>query len=358
MFYFDDAAGVEEIDLERVRHLVVDVITTWEDRTAAALDRAFGPTEGRRLFRRYIRIEERSGLYREITRPDEVPEDLQRFEQLQDRLEIRILPRAAGSATVKLFSPTPLELVDTLRTLEHLGLVVREEVSVPLMLPEGRRGFLQRLRVEGTPAVVERLPATEASLLDALRALHEGRAANDRAERAAACGGAAVARDRTASHAAQLPAPDPAAVHVRHPDRGAAQEQRRGRGAVSVCSPRASIRRPVTALAHSCSRRAKTRSRRASAGVASVLHDEILQAFENVVRAVVRTNFYQQPERPVIASRSTAGRSTDCRRRARCSRSTSTRRCSKACTCAAAAWRAAASAGAIVPTISGPRFSV
>ena len=109
-----------------------------------------------------------------------MPEDLQRFEQLQDRLEIRILPRAAGAATVKLFSPTPLELVDTLRTLDYLGLVVREEVSVPLVLPEGRRAFLQRLQVEGTPAVIEGLPAAGASLLDALRALHEGRAANDR----------------------------------------------------------------------------------------------------------------------------------------------------------------------------------
>ena len=40
---------------------------------------------------------------------------------------------------------------------------------------------------------------------------------------------------------------------------------------------------------------------KASAEVTSLLHDEILQGLENVVRAVVRTNFYQQPERPVIA---------------------------------------------------------
>src|SRR6185295_5228390 len=98
VFYFHESETREEIDLERVRRIVGDVITTWEDRTAASLDRAFGPTEGRRLFRRYIREEDRSGLYRDITRPDEVPEDLQRFEQLQDRLEVRILPGAAGSA--------------------------------------------------------------------------------------------------------------------------------------------------------------------------------------------------------------------------------------------------------------------
>ena len=47
------------------------------------LEQAFGPLEGRRLFRRYIRTETRSGLYRESTPPEEVPEDSCGFEQLE-----------------------------------------------------------------------------------------------------------------------------------------------------------------------------------------------------------------------------------------------------------------------------------
>ena len=306
VFYFDAAAVADDIDLDRVRQAVVEVITTWDDRTAGALDRAFGPTEGRRLFRRYIRAEERSGLYREITRPEEVPEDLHRFEQLHDRLEVRILPRAAGSVTLKLFSPTPLELVDTLRTLEHLGLVVREEVSIPLSLPEGRRAFLQRLRVEGAPAAIERLPALESSLLDALRALQEGRTTND------PLNGLLLAEGLRWREIALLRALRNYLLQIRRqyaPETLTAVLLRNSPVTAALFrlfaarfDPAAGDDREQQLEA------AEDALARASADVTSVLHDEVLQAFENVVRSLVRTNFYQQPERAVIALK------VDCRR--------------------------------------------
>jgi glutamate dehydrogenase len=298
VFYFHESE-VSEIDLERVRQVVGDVITTWEDRTATSLDRVFGPTEGRRLFRRYIRTEDRSGLYREITRPDEVPEDLQRFEQLQERLEIRILPGAAGSATLKLFSPTPLELVDTLRTLEHLGLVVREEVSVPLVLPEGRRGFVQRLRVEAEPAAIERLPRLEGLLLDALRALHEGRATNDPLNGLLLSQGLQwrdIALLRTLRNyllqiRPQYAADTLTAVLLRNSGVAA--------GLFRLFAARfdPALDAHRAEVLETC----EVELERATSEVASLLHDEILKALENVVRAIVRTNFYQQPERPVVA---------------------------------------------------------
>ncbi len=299
VFYFHEAAIREEIDLDHIREVVGVVITTWEDRTARALDRAFGPTEGRRLFRRYVRVEDQSGLYREITRPEEVPEDIQRFEQLQDRLEIRIVPDARGSATLKLFSATPLELVDTLRTLEYLGLVVREEVSVPLVLPEGRRGFVQRLRVEAAPSAIKRLPQLDTLLLDALRALDEGRATNDRLN------GLLLAEGLQWREIALLRALRNYLLQIRPQytvDTLTSVLLTNSRVAAGLFrlfaarfNPSFDDRRAETMRA------AEHELEEASAAVTSLLHDEILKALENVVRSLLRTNFYQQPERPVIA---------------------------------------------------------
>src|SRR5262249_55169309 len=45
VFYFDPATLLHPIDLDRVRAIVREVITTWEDGAAAALERAYGPIE-------------------------------------------------------------------------------------------------------------------------------------------------------------------------------------------------------------------------------------------------------------------------------------------------------------------------
>jgi glutamate dehydrogenase len=299
VFYFPESGSETAIDIERVRDIALDAVTTWEDRTAAALDEAFGPTEGRRLYRRYVDIEGRSRLYREITPPAEVPEDVRRLEQLQDRLEIRILrPDSPTSATIKLFSPTPLELVDTLRTLEHLGLVVREEVSVPLLLPEGRKGFLQRLRVEADPHVIGRLGASEASLLDALRAIQEGRASNDPLNGLVLTQGLCwrdIALLRTLRNYVLQIRPQYTA------DTLTAVLLKNSRVAAALFQVFAARFGPVAEARDTLIEQRDAELERATADVSSLLHDEILRMFQNVVQAVVRTNFYQQPERPVIS---------------------------------------------------------
>jgi hypothetical protein len=113
VFYFDAATLAHPIDLERVRAIVRDVITTWEERAASALESVFGATEGRRLFRKYV--DERAQRHRETTPPEQVPEDVRRLDRLESRLEVRVIPESAESI-VKLFSPTPPDLVATIRT--------------------------------------------------------------------------------------------------------------------------------------------------------------------------------------------------------------------------------------------------
>jgi hypothetical protein len=99
VFYFDAPTLTHPIDLERVRTIVRNVITTWEDRAASALESAYGATEGRRLFRKYVDERARSGLYRETTPPEHVPEDVRRLDRLESRLEARVIPESAESVT-------------------------------------------------------------------------------------------------------------------------------------------------------------------------------------------------------------------------------------------------------------------
>src|SRR5262249_48252332 len=125
------------------------------------------------------RTETRSGIYRESTRPEEVPADLERFEQLEAQIETHVLPHSAESATLKIYSPRVLGLSETLRTLQNLGLPVQEEMSTPLSLPEGRRGFISRLRIETAPAIITAMVQGEDRLREALRAVEEDRATDD-----------------------------------------------------------------------------------------------------------------------------------------------------------------------------------
>ena len=78
--------------------IVTPLVATWEDRVSAALAAKFGEREGRRLFQRYVTHETRSGLYREVTTPEIVPDDLKHLENLEERIEVRAVPRSACAA--------------------------------------------------------------------------------------------------------------------------------------------------------------------------------------------------------------------------------------------------------------------
>ena len=177
VFYFDAARLEKPLDPGAVRRIVESHLTTWDDRVIAALVASREERTGRQLFRRYE--ESFSGLYREATQPSEVVEDIQYFERLEGRLEVRVIPRTTESATLKLYSVRPLGLTETLRTLQHLGLTVTEELRVPLTLPEGRRGFLYRFDIESTTDRIASLVASEERFAKALRSLDEERATDD-----------------------------------------------------------------------------------------------------------------------------------------------------------------------------------
>ncbi len=299
IFYFDTNRLDRSLEMSAVRHLVVSLITTWEDRVTDELEQAFGEREGRRLLRRYVTPDTRSGLYREVTAPQDVPADLERIEELDTRLDVRVVPRAAERVTVILYSVRSLDLTDILKTMQNLGLTVVEELCIPLNLPEGRRCLLYRFHVEAPAERIAALLDGEDRVAEALRALDEERATDDPLNGlilSAGLGWRDVEVLRTLrNHLLQIRthwntetvngvlvrnAPVAQALHRAFatrfdPDLGGERE-------AAVEEADAGVEAALEA-------------------VRSLAEDEVLRALGNLIAASVRTNTYQKPERPVLS---------------------------------------------------------
>ena len=166
---------------------------------------------------------------------------------------MNVLPESAEQVTIKLFAPKPLGLTGTLRTLQNLGLPVVEELSLPLVLPDNRTGFLERLRIQAAPKIISAVaPGARSPARRAARAPREARHRRC-AERPGDVRGPHVAPGRGAAHAAQPPDPGPPQLQRRHDHRRDAAQQRRVGGAVPA------VRCPLRS-----GRRRRSRSRRGS----------------------------------------------------------------------------------------------
>ena len=156
LFYFNSSELEHPVDPDEARRLTEPLVTAWEDRVAAALEAEFGASEGRRLFQRYVTPESKSGLYREVTAPEQVPGDLRQFEALESRLEVGVTVKSAEQASVQLCSVRSLDLTDILKTMQNLGLTVTDELRIPLTLPGGRRCLLYRFGIEASAERIAR----------------------------------------------------------------------------------------------------------------------------------------------------------------------------------------------------------
>jgi glutamate dehydrogenase len=307
VFYFADATLEHPLDPARVREITSGVISTWEDQVATALEQSFGAAEGRRLFKRYVRQESRSGLYRALTRPSEVPDDLRSFEALEGRLELGVQPDTAERLLLKVFSPSPMSLTDMLRTLQNFGLRVVEEVNIPLLLPEDKRAWLERLRIEADARVIATIQRDPERLRDGLRAIQEERATDDPLNALvllAELTWREVEVLRTLrNHLLQIrPAYNSetvTSVLLRNHAAGGALF----RAFDAKFSP--ALRDDRKAMA-----RADDALHAALGDVSSLFDDEILRGLENLFRAAVRTNFYQRPQRPVVSVKVESARVT------------------------------------------------
>ena len=91
--------------------------------------------------------------------------------------------------------------------------------------------------------------------------------------------------------------------------------------------------------------------------VPSLDDDRIMRRFRNVIDNILRTNYWQDARPAALCDQAGFRQSsTNCPRPGPGARSSSIRRRWKACICASARWRAAASAGPTGARISAPKF--
>jgi glutamate dehydrogenase len=212
---------------------------------------------------------------------------------------MNVLPESAEQVTIKLFAPKPLGLTGTLRTLQHLGLPVVEELALPLILPDNRTGFLERLRIQAAPRVIAAVVAAPERLLDALRALHEQRATDD------ALNGLITSEGLTWRQVEVLRTLRNHLVQVRpnyNADTITGVMLRNSAAAAALFRLfDARFNPAVDGDRDHAVDQADRALRIALQQVGSLLDDEILRGVENLLLAVVRTNAYQKPERPVVS---------------------------------------------------------
>jgi glutamate dehydrogenase len=305
IFYFDTNQLEHAVDLDEVLRLTEPLVTDWEDRVQAALEREFGEREGRRLFRRYVTPESRSGLYREVTAPEQVPNDLRKLEALESRIEAGVVPKTAETASVQLCSVRALDLTNTLKTMQNLGLTVTEELRIPLTLPEGRRCFLYRFDVEAPADRIAALRQGEQRFVEALRALDEERATDD------PLNGLILSAGLTWRDVEVLRALRNHVLQIRHWNaetvNGVLVRNSEAAGALFGAFA-ARFDPSVAGQREAAVAEADAGVARALEAVSSLAEDEVLRALANLIQAAVRTNAYQRPERPVFSVK------VDCRK--------------------------------------------
>jgi glutamate dehydrogenase len=297
--YFDAARLEREIELDDVRGLAQRLLTSWEDQVEVVLERTLGDREGRRLFARYISHDSRSGLYRESTKPEEVPEDIRRLEALETRLEVSVLPRTSEAVTLKIFSVAALGLGETLRTLQNLGVTVTDEMRVPLALPENRKALLYRLEIEASPERIAALTGDQDRFIDALRAVDEGHGTDD------ALNALVLSAGLTWRQVEVLRTLRNHVLQVRpHYNVETVNGVMLRNNKVSGALYRLFAARFDPDLAGdraAAVQEAETTVRKELESVRSLAEDEVLRALDNLIRCGLRTNFYQRPQRPVIS---------------------------------------------------------
>ena len=260
---------------------------------------------------------------------------------------------------VKLGEPVPIS--DILPMLENFGLRVIAERPYKLAWPEGGDAWIQDFELEHRDRLPIDIARCEALFKDAFAAAWRGEIENDGFNRLLLAAG--LDRRARSWYCARI-----AAISCRPACRSA-------RPTWSARSPRTRksrrhlVRLFETQFDPDLKSRSDARAEKLIAAIRSGLdavtsldEDRILRAYLTVVRATLRTNFYQPDadgrikQLRLLQARS-AEDSRTCRCRDRSSRSSSTARGWKAYTCAWGTWRAAAFAGPIVARTSAPKCS-
>jgi glutamate dehydrogenase len=305
VIYFDLDRLEHPLDEEEAKRIVGELVTTWEDTVAGALTEHFGERRGRQLFTRWITPDTRSGIYRESTPALEVPFDIEHLEALEDQLEVRVASRTAEQATLSLYSLQTLGFVETLATLRNLGLRVTGEIHIPVRLPEGHRAHLYRYEIEDSAERIAALVSGSGRLADTVRALDEGRFSDGTLNSLILSAGLTwrqVEVLRTLRNHLQQIRPR---YSVETVNSVILQNPKVAQSLFRAFEARFD---PSVTEREKLEREARESLQAALEEVKNLVDDEVLRALANLLSAAVRTNYYQRPERPVVAIKVESGK--------------------------------------------------
>lgn len=303
LFYLDGRSVRQPINYEQVRLIVSDILTTWDDRVIKYLTMNLGEHEGFSVYHRHHRWF--SGLYREVTRPQEAPEDIKRLERPGDDVQTAVAPITETRVALKLYTQRPLTLMEILPVLANLGFTIVDEVRIPLDGDGGGR-FIYRFDIEDTPERLQRLIAGEQRIEEAIAAIFNVEAVDDSLNRlilAADLDWRQTALIRAfRNHFLQL-----CQSYNVETVNGVLNANSRVAATLIAWFNRQfdpSLPQDRVAAVVEAERQVSA----ALDDVKSLTEDEVLRGIFNLMQAVVRTNFFAKPRKPVISIKVLCGR--------------------------------------------------
>ena len=340
----------------RVRELeqqIVEVVRGWDDQLRDALIEGHGEERGLELANDYASIS-RPPIARTWRRAARSTTSSASTRSANDpiALQMRLYRPATATAVAAAFQALPprpprSRCRDALPLLENMGLRVITESPYRIELPGGELIWIQDFDLQCAPLELPDPAEVREIFQEAFARAWRARCGERRLQPARARGAPRLAPGRaccapTAATCCRRALPFSQAymeeVLNRNPQIARALiEEFTARFDPALAPAAARARRGLRRSDGAGARRRRERATRTASCAPS----------SHVLQATLRTNYFQRDadERAqalrLLQARS-ARRSPSCRSRGRCSRSSCTRRASKACTCAAPRWRAAA----------------
>jgi glutamate dehydrogenase len=300
-----DPAAHHKPDFGVIERRIAAAALTWADRLREVLIAQRGEAAGLALLGRYRQAFPLA--YRDDVAPEAVLDDLADLEALRSEpqaLRLKLYrPAAQKSARVhlkilKLGDPVPIS--DILPMLENFGLRVISERPYRLAWPEGGAAWIQDFELEHRDAVAVDIARVEARFREAFLAAWSGASENDGFNRLV------LGADLSARQIIVLRAYCRYLLQTGVPfsqiymERTLAGNAAITRNLVRLFETRFEPGAAQGARAERAAESIVAQIRAALDGVASLDDDRILRAYLNLVRATLRTNFYQTgaDERP------------------------------------------------------------
>ena len=285
-------------DFAALERRIADAALTWSDRLRELLISQRGEAAGLALLARYRHAFPVS--YQDDVAPDTVPADLAELETLRAEPQaLRLtLYRPATQKSARLHLKIvklgdPVSISDILPMLENFGLRVISERPYPLSWPDGGAAWIQDFELEHRDGVIVEIARVEASFREAFLAAWSGGIENDGFNRLV------LGADLGARQIVVLRAYCRYLLQTGVPFSQVYMERTlSGNPAITRNLVRLFEQRfdPAVARGARAERAAETlvsQIRAALDGVSSLDDDRILRAYLTLVRATLRTNFYQ-----------------------------------------------------------------